>query len=64
MAISFLHRSIFLLVALFAVQSTPAEALRGFAREIYPLLNTGPAVWVLAALLAAILISHPGLRQS
>lgn len=63
MAVSFLRRSIFLLVALFAVKSTPVSALQEFAREIHPLFTTGTSVWVLSALLAAILVSHPGLRQ-
>ena len=63
MAVTFLRRSIFLLVALFAIQSTPVAALQELAREIHPLLTTGTSVWVLSALLAAILVSHPGLRR-
>jgi len=63
MSATFLRRSIFLLVALFAIRSTPATALQELAREIHPLLTTGTSVWVLAAMLAAVVISHPGMRR-
>ncbi|WP_043839935.1 hypothetical protein [Muricoccus aerilatus] len=63
MPITFLRRSVFLLVALFAVRTTPVSALESLAEELQPLLTTGTSAWVLAALFAALLVSHPGLQR-
>ena len=63
MTTPFLRRSVFVLVALFAVRTTPVAALDALAEKLEPLLTNGTSVWVLAAILAALLIGHPGLRQ-
>jgi len=63
MPATFLSRTVFLIAALFAVRSTPVQALAALAEEIHPLLTTGTSVWVLAAILAVLIISHPALRQ-
>ena len=63
MASTFLRRSVFLLVALFAIRTTPVAALEALAEELHPFLTTGTSVWVLAAVLAALIVGHPGLRQ-
>ena len=63
MTITFLSRSVFVLVALFAAQTTPVTALDALAEKLEPFLTNGTSVWVLAAILAALLIGHPGLRQ-
>lgn len=62
MPIAFLRRSVFLLVALFAVRTTPVAALEALAEELHPWLTTGTSVWVLAALLATLIVGHPSLR--
>ena len=59
-----LRWSAFLLVALFAVRTTPVSALESLAEELHPLLTTGTSIWVLAAILAALIVGHPGLRRS
>ena len=63
MTTPFLSRSVFVLIALFAVRTTPVAALDALAEELYPLLTTGISVWVLAAILAALLLGHPGLPE-
>lgn len=63
MPTTFLRRSVFLLVALFAVRTTPVTALESLAQELHPWLTTGTSVWVLAALLAVLLVGHPGLHR-
>ena len=63
MPTTFLRRSVFLLVALFAIRATPVSALESLTERLHPLLTTGTSVWVLAALLAALLVGHPELRK-
>lgn len=63
MTATVLSRSVFLFVALFAVRSTPVAGLQALAEELHSLLTTGTSVWVLAAILAALIIGHPALRQ-
>lgn len=63
MSVILLRRFTFLFIALFAIRTTPATALQQLARELHPFLTTGTSVWVLGAMLAAVIISHPGMRR-